>query len=196
MSMSKEQASRFTVAPFVFELVGNYLQQLFLKPVRTQAVTNSLVLFLGNVTSQCLLSERKPFDKDSAMATALFGLVFGGAIPHNFYKLLDSAVRGKKLQGKFFRFLIERLLFTPAYLLLRLYMTAIFEGKSHQAACRHVHQSYQILLRDNWYSLSLFQFYCVNFIPSMFRPLFSSVIDFFWTVHFTNKRREIEERKR
>jgi hypothetical protein len=54
-------------------------------------------------------------------------LVVGGAMPHNFYKLLDFMVKGKKLHGKLFRFLIERLVFTPVYLVLRLYLTSIFE---------------------------------------------------------------------
>lgn len=54
-------------------------------------------------------------------------LVVGGAVPHHFYKLLDFMVKGKKLHGKFFRFLIERLLFTPMYLVLRIYLTSIFE---------------------------------------------------------------------
>jgi len=53
--------------------------------------------------------------------------VVGGAVPHNFHKALDHLVKGKKMHGKVARFLIERLLFTPVYLLLRLYLTAIFE---------------------------------------------------------------------
>jgi len=39
MSLSKAEGSRFSVAPFVFDLLGSYLQQLFLNPVRTQAIT-------------------------------------------------------------------------------------------------------------------------------------------------------------
>ncbi|XP_065335818.1 peroxisomal membrane protein 2 [Cloeon dipterum] len=192
--MSLSKASK--VAPFLFEIVGGYIQELVLNPVRTQAATNSLVLFLGNATSQRCYNAGKPFDKDSAMASTLFGLVFGGAVPHHFYRALDSLSKGKQLHGKFFRFLVERLVFAPLYLLLRLYMTTIFEGKSHRAACKQVFLSYQKLLKDNWVALSIFQFYGVNFVPPIFRPIFSGVIEFFWTIHLSNVRRAVEEKKR
>jgi hypothetical protein len=39
MSLSKEQISKFSVTPFVFELVGSYLQQLYLNPIRTESIT-------------------------------------------------------------------------------------------------------------------------------------------------------------
>lgn len=39
MSLSKEQSSKFAVAPFVFELVGSYLQQLYMNPIRTESIT-------------------------------------------------------------------------------------------------------------------------------------------------------------
>lgn len=43
MSLSKEQISKFSVAPFVFELVGNYLQQLYLSPIRTESITKYVI---------------------------------------------------------------------------------------------------------------------------------------------------------
>ncbi|KAF4523916.1 hypothetical protein B566_EDAN012267 [Ephemera danica] len=172
MSLSKEKS--FSVAPFVFQLVGKYFQQLYMHPIRTKSITSCVVASLGNLTSQCLYSRGK-IDKNSLEAFALFGLLFGGTVPHGFYKILESIAPGDSVSASILRFLIERFIYTPLFQLLSLYSVSVFE--------------------DNWKYLSLFQFINVTFVPPMLRVLFGNLLGFFWCIYVARRRKLLAERR-
>jgi len=57
-------------------------------------------------------------------------LLFGGPVPHFFYESLESTFPENSSKMVFLKFGIERLLFTPFYQFLSLYVLSRFEVRS------------------------------------------------------------------
>ncbi|KAF3425242.1 hypothetical protein E2986_02352 [Frieseomelitta varia] len=106
---------------FIFQLTAAYFQSLYTNPLKTKAITSCVIAAFGNFISQ-KISGAKHFNEDSFLAFALFGLFFGGPLPHYFYTYIHPFVRNPLLL-----LLIERCLYTPCYQGLTLYMLSIFE---------------------------------------------------------------------
>lgn len=166
----------------MYNLIGAYLEQLYSSPLRTKAVTSCIIAALGNMTSQ-KLSGAKKLNQDSVLAFALFGLLFGGPVPHYFYTYIRLFV--KHPLGIL---LIERLIYTPCFQALALYLLAIFEGKTHQVACTQMQRLYLPTLRANLQYLTLFHFINIKYVPPMFRVLVVNLIGFAWVIYVANKR--------
>ncbi|XP_012536866.1 peroxisomal membrane protein 2 [Monomorium pharaonis] len=166
----------------MYNLIGAYLQRLYISPLRTKAITSCIIAALGNVVSQ-KLSGAKRLNEDSILAYALFGLLFGGPVPHYFYTYVRLFV-----QNPLGILLIERLIYTPCFQALALYLLAIFEGKSHPVACAHMQRLYLPTLMANLKYLTLFHFINIKFVPPMLRVLMANLVGFIWVIYLTNKR--------
>ncbi|XP_072747657.1 PXMP2/4 family protein 3 [Anoplolepis gracilipes] len=165
-----------------YSLVGAYLQRLYFSPLKTKAITSCIIAALGNVVSQKLSGARQ-LNEDSILAFALFGLFFGGPVPHYFYSYVPLLV--KHPLGIL---LIERLLYMPCFQALALYMLAIFEGKSHRMASDQMQKLYLPTLKANLKYLTLFQYINIKYVPPMLRVLMVNLIGFIWVVYLANKR--------
>ncbi|XP_020706588.1 PXMP2/4 family protein 3 [Athalia rosae] len=166
----------------IYELVGAYFQNLYTNPLKTKALTSCCIATLGNFVSQKLRGV-KYLNQDSLVAFALFGIIFGGSVPHYFYQHVHKIT--KHPLGIL---LIERLVYTPLYQVLSLYMLARFEGKSHEASYAQLEKLYQPVLLANLKYLTLFQFINIKFVPPMLRVLVVNLIGFFWSIYLANKR--------
>ncbi|XP_020291249.1 PXMP2/4 family protein 3 [Pseudomyrmex gracilis] len=175
MSLSKP-------ANIIYDLLGAYFQRLYYSPVKTKAVTSCVIAALGNIVAQKLSGARR-LNEDSVLAFALFGLFFGGPVPHYFYQYVHLLV--KHPLGIL---LIERLIYTPCFQAFGLYMLAIFEGKSHQVARAQMEKLYLPLLIANLKYLTLYQFINIKFVPPMLRVLVSNIIGFAWVIYLAKKR--------
>ncbi|GAB1861406.1 PXMP2/4 family protein 3 [Camponotus japonicus] len=175
MSLSKP-------ANVIYSLIGSYFYQLYHNPLKTKAITSCIIAALGNVVSQ-KLSGAKQLNDDSILAYALFGLFFGGPVPHYFYTYVPLLVR-----HPLGILLVERLLYMPCFQALALYMLAIFEGKSHQTATNQMRKLYLPTLLANLKYLTLFQYINIKFIPPMLRVLMVNLVGFAWVIYLANKR--------
>ncbi|XP_077280747.1 PXMP2/4 family protein 3 [Temnothorax americanus] len=182
MSLSKP-------ANFMYSLIGAYLERLYNSPLRTKAVTSCIVAVLGNVASQ-KLSGAKQLNEDSVLAFALFGLLFGGPVPHYFYTYVRLFVK-----NPLGILLIERLIYTPCFQALALYLLAIFEGKPHQVACAQMQRLYLPALMANLKYLTLFHFINIKYVPPMLRVLVANLIGFAWIIYIANKRAKVSKKK-
>ncbi|XP_024883630.1 PXMP2/4 family protein 3 [Temnothorax curvispinosus] len=182
MSLSKP-------ANLMYSLIGAYLERLYNSPLRTKAVTSCIVAVLGNVASQ-KLSGAKQLNEDSVLAFALFGLLFGGPVPHYFYTYVRLFVK-----NPLGILLIERLIYTPCFQALALYLLAIFEGKPHQVACAHMQRLYLPTLMANLKYLTLFHFINIKYVPPMLRVLVVNLIGFAWIIYIANKRAKVSKEK-
>ncbi|XP_011873851.1 PREDICTED: PXMP2/4 family protein 3 [Vollenhovia emeryi] len=182
MSLSKPTS-------LAYSLIGAYLERLYSSPVRTKAITSCIIAALGNVASQ-KLSGAKQLNEDSVLAFALFGLLFGGPVPHYFYTYVRLFV--KQPLGIL---LIERLIYTPCFQALALYLLAIFEGKSHNVACVQMQRLYLPTLMANLKYLTLFHYINIKYVPPMLRVLMLNLIGFAWVIYFANKRAKISKEK-
>ncbi|XP_014272144.1 peroxisomal membrane protein 2 [Halyomorpha halys] len=171
----------------VINVVGKYLMELYKNPVRTKAITSSIISALGNYTSQaitgCEINQR------SIAAFGLFGLLFGGTIPHYFYIILEQAFPGSGRLTGICKFIVERFIYAPLYQMFSLYVLARFEGKSHIRAYKQTAKLYWSVLQANWQYLSWIQLINILLVPSMFRVLVMNMVGFFWNIYLASKRR-------
>ncbi|KAL0124950.1 hypothetical protein PUN28_006665 [Cardiocondyla obscurior] len=182
MSLSKP-------ANIVYSLIGAYLERLYNSPLKTKAITSCIIAALGNVAAQKLAGARK-LNEDSVLAFALFGLLFGGPVPHYFYTYVRLFVK-----NPLGILLIERLLYTPCFQALALYCLTVFEGKPHQVAYSQMQKLYFPMLMANLKYLTLFHFINIKFIPPMLRVLTVNLIGFIWIIYIAKKKSQISKNK-
>ncbi|XP_029165313.1 peroxisomal membrane protein 2 [Nylanderia fulva] len=173
----------------IYSLVGAYFQRLYTSPLKTKALTSCIIAALGNIASQKLTGARQ-LNEDSVLAFALFGLFFGGPVPHYFYTFVPLLTR-----HPLGILLIERLLYTPCFQALALYMLAIFEGKSHRMATIQMQKLYLPMLTANLKYLTLFQFINIKYVPPMLRVLMVNLVGFVWVIYLANKRAKASKEK-
>uniref|UniRef100_A0A1B6LWH3 Peroxisomal membrane protein 2 n=1 Tax=Graphocephala atropunctata TaxID=36148 RepID=A0A1B6LWH3_9HEMI len=187
MSLSKP-------SKLIFTLVGAYYDGLYNSPIKTKSLTSCTVATLANLTSQYIAGV-KTIDQDSLVAFGLFGLVFGGSIPHYFYQLLDHVVPYSASRHLLKRLLIERLIFTPLYQMFALYMLTRLEGKNHNQAMSQLIAIYWPLLKANWMWVTILQAINLRFVPPVLRVLFNNLIGYVWTVFLSHKKRKADSRR-
>jgi len=178
----------------IYSLLGAYLEQLFNHPLRTKSITSSFLAASANYTAQRIGGQKK-INKDSLFAYGLFGLIFGGSVPHYFYQTVERLFSEDLRFRKLYQFLSERLVFAPLYQLLSLYFLSRFEWNSHNVAVTNLEKMYWSLLSANWQYLSIFIFLNMFYVPPMLRSLFMSSVSFAWIVYIAIKRRRLQEQR-
>lgn len=177
----------------LFDLLGTYFEQLYLHPVRTKSITSGILAASANLASQQIAGCKK-INHDSIVAYGLFGLLFGGSLPHYFYQIMESILTSQKGLKPLLFFATERLIYTPMFQAVSLYALAILEGKSHSNAVNNLKALYWPILKANWSYLSLFVFINIKYVPPMLRVLVGNFIGFLWVIFLANKRRKLSEK--
>lgn len=168
-----------------------YFESLHNRPLLTKSITAAVFSASANYLSQKLDSSEdapKDVDPNSIIAYGLFGLLFGGSVPHYFYKFIEKITQEVR-HKKNWQFLLQRILFTPVMTALSLYFLAIFEGSSAQGAMNNLLRMYKNVLIANWKFLTIPVWLNFKYIHPMLRVFVTNVIGFFWTVYLANKRR-------
>ncbi|XP_055912699.1 peroxisomal membrane protein 2 [Eupeodes corollae] len=178
----------------MYTILGAYLEQLFNHPVRTKSITSAVLATSANYTSQKIAGNRTISQK-ALLAYGSFGLLFGGTVPHFFYKLIDKIFPHKMPMRKILVFMAERLIFTPFYQALSLYFLSRFEGNTHEHAVQNFKRLYENLLQKNWMFLSIPVFLNMNYVPPMVRTLTFNMISFIWVIYLAGVRRRAEAKK-
>jgi len=174
----------------LYDVLGMYLNSLYSSPIKTKAITSCVTATLGNYLAQRLTGV-KHINQDSLVAFGLFGLIFGGTVPHFFYRYVPLVT--KNPLGILF---IERILYTPCFQALALYMLARFEGKSHAQSMKDFNRLYSPILEANLKYLTLLQFINIRYVPPMLRVLVINVIGLLWCIFLAKKRERLEASKR
>ncbi|VVC88852.1 unnamed protein product [Leptidea sinapis] len=158
------------------------------KPVMN-LVASCVVGCAGSVASQIVAGDNLKLDP--IIAFGLYGLIFGGTIPHFFYEFIERLFPHEVTAFPLAKKLIfERLIFAPIMQAFSLYTLARFEGKTHKAALKQLSALYLTVLEANWKWLTLFQVINLAFIPPMLRVLFMNFVGFGWAMFLATKRRQ------
>ncbi|XP_031638517.1 peroxisomal membrane protein 2 [Contarinia nasturtii] len=176
----------------LFDALSFYLEQLFMHPLRTKSITSCVLASSANFVSQKIIMGNKEINQQNLFAYALFGLLFGGSMPHFFYKIMEKTLVGRTKLNQFLFFGCERLIYTPMFQALSLFFLSIFEGKSQEAALQNLYTLYWPVLKANWSYLSLLVFINIKFVPPIFRVLIGNLIGFGWVIFLTMKRRKLQ----
>ncbi|XP_031849698.1 peroxisomal membrane protein 2 [Nomia melanderi] len=166
----------------ILQLTSAYFERLYTNPVRTKALTSCIIASLGNYVSQ-KIAGAKVTNGDSLLAFALFGLFFGGPVPHYFYSYIYPFVR-----NPLGLLLIDRCLYTPCFQALSLYMLSIFEGNTHNDACKQMKKLYWPILNANLKYITLIQFINLKYVPPVLRVFVMNIIGFFWIIYLAQQR--------
>ncbi|XP_026758149.2 peroxisomal membrane protein 2 [Galleria mellonella] len=178
----------------IMKLLSSYFQNLYLHPIRTKSITSCVVGVTGSVASQLLDGGR--IRLDPVLAFGLYGLLFGGSIPHFFYGALEGLFPEDVVAFPIAKqLLFERLLFAPFMQAFSLYTLARFEGKNHAAALKQLQVLYWPILQANWRWLTIFQVINLAFVPSMLRVLFMNLVGLGWCIFLATKRRQQSQKK-
>ncbi|XP_050304468.1 peroxisomal membrane protein 2 isoform X2 [Anthonomus grandis grandis] len=150
-----------------------------------------VVALAGNYASQ-RISGVKLIDIHSLAAYGVYGLLFGGTIPHFFYSFLEYAVPDGASFPVARKLILERLVYSPLYQAFALYMIARLEGKDHKTAVEQLRGLYWTVLTTSWKYLTVLQLLNVSIVPPMLRVLVVNLIGFFWIIYLANQRRQQE----
>ena len=88
------------------------------------------------------MSKAQHINQDSIVAFGLFGLFFGGPVPHYFYRYIPYFVKNPLAI-----LAVERLLYTPCFQGLALYMIARFEVQMQKKKKNVIIESNRFFLR-------------------------------------------------
>ncbi|XP_046965313.1 peroxisomal membrane protein 2 [Vanessa cardui] len=178
----------------IMNLVASYLQNLYIHPIKTKSITSCVVGSAGSIASQIISGQSLRLDP--VLAFGLYGLLFGGTIPHYFYGFIENVFAEESTAFPLAKkLLFERLIFAPFMQAFSLYTLARFEGKNHHAAMKQLNALYCTLLEANWKWLTLFQVINIAFIPPMLRVLFMNFVGFGWAMFVASKRRQQTQKK-
>lgn len=178
----------------IYNVLGFYFQQLHTNPVRTKSITSCVIATLGNLTSQYLAGV-KVINQDSLIAYGVFGLLFGGSVPHYFYSALDRYISDDVALAPLKQLILERLVFMPLFQILALYVLPRLEGKSQQQSAKQLSQLYWPVVISNWKWISLLQFINFTFVHPVLRVFVTNLIGFVWVVYVARKRRQARDQR-
>lgn len=178
----------------IMSLMASYLQNLYLYPVRTKSITSCALGTTASIASQLMAGDTVKLDP--VLAFGLYGLIFGGSVPHYFYDLLERIFPEEVVAFPLAKkLLFERLIFAPLMQAFSLYTLARFEGKNHPAAVKQLYALYTTVLKANWKWLTLFQIINLAFVPPMLRVLFMNFVGLGWAIFLANKRRQNQKKE-
>ncbi|XP_018563171.1 peroxisomal membrane protein 2 [Anoplophora glabripennis] len=172
-----------------------YFGQLYEHPLRTKAISCCVIATAGNYASQRIAGS-KVLDYQSLLAYGVFGLLFGGTIPHYFYNFLESAIPEEASFVIAKKLFFERLIYSPLYQAFTLYVIARLEGKDHKTAVKQLQSLYWTVLTSSWKYLTVIQLLNLSVVPPMLRVLIINLVGFFWTIYIANKRRQEQEKSK
>ncbi|XP_041079062.1 peroxisomal membrane protein 2-like [Polyodon spathula] len=176
-------------------LLQQYLLLLKKYPILTKSVTSGILSALGNLLSQGLQRRgkgsnlREGLEWGGPARFAVYGLCVTGPVSHYFYQYLELLVHSSASHCVLKRLLLDRLIFSPAFLLVFFLAMNFLEGKSWAAFQKRVKTEYWSALKMNWKVWTPFQFININYVPVQFRVLFANLVALFWYAYLASVRK-------
>ncbi|EWM30595.1 peroxisomal membrane protein 2 [Nannochloropsis gaditana] len=166
-------------------LLRAYHHCLVTRPVLTKALTSAVISALGDI----LASSGKGGRGRSGRRTLgffLFGGLVTGPLCHYWYGLLEKKVRG--LQGGknvAMKVLLDKLLFTPPFLALTLFLLRLLESGRPGAAWRGMKQVYFPTLKTNLQVWTVAQAINFSYVSPAYRVLFGNLVALWWSFYLS-----------
>ena len=113
------------------------------------------------------ISNIPKINSDSLLSYGLFGLIFGGPLPHYFYGWMEHLTMEMERGDVILKFLGERVILQPIMVALSLYFLTRFEGRSHDDSVGNLMKMYKSVLLANWKYLSIPMLINFKYIPIM-----------------------------
>uniref|UniRef100_A0A8D0GL60 Peroxisomal membrane protein 2 n=1 Tax=Sphenodon punctatus TaxID=8508 RepID=A0A8D0GL60_SPHPU len=171
MSPALSKLESEPLRPLPQRLLERYLLLLRLYPVLTKATSSAILSALGSLLSQIIERSRKrpgeskSFDLGGPLRFAIYGFLFTGPLSHYFYLYLEQLIPSTVPLAMLKRLLLDRLIVSPAFLLLFFFVMNVLEGKDLPSFAKRIKRGYWVALKMNWKVWTPFQFINFNYIP-------------------------------
>lgn len=166
------------------DLLRAYTSLLRQWPILTKSGTSALTSCLGSSLQQ-VVTEGK-VNCNIARSFLLYGGLVSGPITHFLYIALDKIFPGPGLTQGLLRVLTDRLIFSPAFLFLTIYLINRLQGRSHRECLDSLTSKYKTSLLANWKIWTLPQIVNINLVPAQYRVLFANMVAFVWNFYLAS----------
>lgn len=166
-------------------LLGAYHHSLVTHPLATKAVTSALISALGDILASSGSGGRGRSGRRT-LGFFLFGGLITGPVCHYWYGFLERHVKG--LQGAknvAVKVLLDKLLFTPPFLALTLFLLRALETGRFGPAWQGMKQIYVPTLKTNLKVWTVAQAINFTYTPPAYRVLFGNVVALWWSFHLS-----------
>ncbi|KAG7671539.1 putative Peroxisomal membrane protein PMP22 [Nannochloris sp. 'desiccata'] len=161
-----------------------YLNNLKRDPVKTKAVTASLIAIASDLIAQRLGgSSRARVNWRRTLSIALYGLIWTGPSNHYWQLFLERLFPDKKdplRPAK--KVALDQLTCGPLNnIMFMIYISMIVEGRSWNATKLKIRADYANVQVNGWRLWPLAQFINQSFVPLELRVLWSNMVSLIWT---------------
>lgn len=181
-------------AKFLQRLLETFLKRfniVCMRHVRDARIADFFVSSLGYLTMRKMVGgggvKVPTASANKITGYGLYGLIFGGPVPHFFYEAWDTTFLGNDPATAVWKCAVERLLFTPLYQYVSLYSLSRLEENTHRGALLETNAIYWKILAANLLIVTVAQFVDLQFMrpPCRLRTVFRIGVDFCWTMYVT-----------
>ncbi|KAM3574443.1 hypothetical protein VYU27_003641 [Nannochloropsis oceanica] len=166
-------------------LIGAYHNSLVSRPLATKAVTSALISALGDVLASSGRAGRGRNGKRT-LGFLLFGGLITGPVCHYWYGFLERHVKtfhGAKNVA--IKVLLDKLLFTPPFLALTLFLLRALETGRFGPAWQGMKHIYVPTLKTNLKVWTVAQAINFTYTPPAYRVLFGNVVALWWSFYLS-----------
>lgn len=168
-----------------------YQRALHTIPIRTKAVTSSIILFSGDALAQYIQKEG-PWDYSRSLAMGAYGFAFLAPISHNWFRLLEKIF--PKRQTKLGQFgnlvgkvVLDQTTISPFFIGCFFVYRGLLAGKNSDDIKKNLQDNYINIYKSSlklWPAAQMVNFYLV---PLHFRLLYINCVSLVWNTYLASK---------
>merc|ERR1739838_678036 len=169
-------------------ILGLYQRLLKANPILTKSITSGIIACAGSSLSQVLAGGAVSMKVSRSFL--IFGSLVTGPVTHYLYIALDRLFPGTGLAKSLLRVLTDRLIFSPAFLFLTIYLLGRLQGLSHKDALDGVKEKYVSSLFANWKIWTIPQIININMVAPQYRVLFANLVALVWNFYLASAKKK------
>ncbi|CAK8572085.1 unnamed protein product [Lathyrus sativus] len=167
-----------------------YLLQLQLHPLRTKAITASVLAGFSDAVAQ-KISGAKKLQLRRVLLFMLYGFAYSGPFGHFLHKLMDTLFKGKKGNETVAKkVILEQITSSPwNNFFFMMYYGLVIEGRPWSLVMSKVKNDYPSVQMTAWKFWPVVGWVNYQYMPLQFRVLFHSFVASCWAIFLNLKAR-------
>ncbi|XP_058745180.1 peroxisomal membrane protein PMP22-like [Vicia villosa] len=167
-----------------------YLLQLQLHPLRTKAITSSVLAGFSDAVAQKIYGAKK-LQLKRILLFMLYGFAYTGPFGHFLHKLMDSLFKGKKGNETVAKKVILEQITTAPWnnFVFMMYYGLVIEGRPWNLVMNKVKKDYPSVQLTAWKFWPIVGWVNYQYMPLQFRVLFHSFVASCWGIFLNLKAR-------
>lgn len=191
LNSSKNAGSKLIdLCKFYFAEYNNALRT---SPLKTKAITSSIISILGELTSSWIQKTRGksrslPESLHRIIVFGTYGLFLTGPVFNWWYAFLEKTVKSFNLPpslSTIIKIALDRLVITPPFLLFTLAYLNFFLTFDREKTIQIIKRNFAVSLFTNWKVWTPAQVINFQLVPFDFRVLFGNCVALWWNVYLS-----------